>query len=169
MRRSVMFVGWILAMIVISSSAYAHESKDTGFNHHARVGELSYFEGALDTGGQGPVEVQFHAVRLEDGASILAMTNRSVDGSYRFGAQFFDGAEHEVTIRAINPMDGSILAEQKTVVEVEGFHPPASVKLKTMAFLLAVIALGMTLGVGIARLGKGVRPSKGGNPRVASI
>jgi hypothetical protein len=157
-----------LLMMLMSSAVFAHDhSNGTNSDHHARVGELAYFTGGFDNLGQGPFEVRFNAVKLEDGAQILSLVSRSTDGTYKFGAQFFDGAEHEVTIQAIHPANGSILAEKKLVVEVEAFNPPASVQIKTMAFLLAVIAIGMAAGAGITRFGKAKRQWKGGNPRVA--
>jgi hypothetical protein len=167
MRLSTISVGCLFVLLMMSSVVSAHESNGTDLNHHATVGELSYFEGKFDTVGQGPILVQFNAVKLEDGAQILTLTSRSSDGTYQFGAQFFDGAEHEVTILAIDPANGSILAEQKTTVEVEAFNPPASVKIKTMAFLLAVMAIGMIIGVGLTRFGKAKRKWNGGNPSVA--
>ena len=72
------------------------------------------------------------------------MESPSVDGTYKFGMQFFDGAEHEVTVEAVDAANGSIIAEQKYIVEVEAFNPPAGVKFKTLGFLLAVIATGAT-------------------------
>jgi hypothetical protein len=170
MRLNVMGIGLMLLMIMMPSAVFADGSHGTNSGSqgdHARVGELAYFEGKFDHLGQGPFEVKFNAVKLEDGAQILALQSRSMDGTYKFGAQFFDGAEHEVTVQVIDPATGSILAEEKTVVEVEAFNPPALVKFKTMAFLLAVIAIGMVAGVGITRFGKTKRQWKGGNPRVA--
>jgi hypothetical protein len=169
MRFRIVLLVSVLFMTMTSSVVFALESKQGGGDYHARVGELAYFEGKLETTGQekGPYEVQFHAIRLEDEAEILSMKSSSTDGSYKFAMQFFDGAEHEVTIALVDPATKSVLAEKKITVEVEGFHPPFAVKAKTLAFLLLVIAFGMVLGVSVTRWGKANRKWKGEHPHVA--
>jgi hypothetical protein len=64
---------------------------------------------------------------------------------------------------AVDAANGSVIAEQKYIVDVQAFNPPAGVKFKAFVFLLAVIAIGMTAGVGISKLGKRTRYAKGGN------
>lgn len=169
MRFRVVLLVSVLLMSMTSPAVFAHGSDQGSGAHHARVGELAYFEGKLETSGQerGPYEVQFHAIRLEDKAEIMSMKSSSTDGSYKFAMQFFDGAEHEVTISLVDPATKSILAEKKVTVEVEGFHPPFAVKVKTMVFLLSVIAFGMVVGVSVTRWGKTNRKWKGEHPHVA--
>jgi len=159
----------ILFITLTKTVVFAHGSNQGGSDHHARVGELANFEGKLETTGEGksPYEVQFHALRLEDGAEILSIKSNSTDGSYKFAMQFFDGAEHQVSIALINPATKSVLVEKKLSVEVEGFHPPFAVKFKTLAFLLFVIAFGMVVGVSVSRWGKTKRNWKGDHPHVA--
>lgn len=152
-----------ILMLTMQASVFAHDSGESEADIHARVGELAYVEGKFDQIGSDPVAVKFKAVRLEDGADILSMESASVDGTYKFGMQFFDGAEHEVTIEAVDSANGSVIAEQKYIVGVEAFNPPASVKFKTLGFLLAVIAIGMLAGVSISKLGRRTRYTKGGN------
>jgi len=153
----------LILMVMMQASVFAHGSDESEADIHARVGELAYVEGKFDQIGSNPVAVKFKAVRLEDGADILSMESSSVDGTYKFGMQFFDGAEHEVTVEAVDPANGSVIAEQKYIVGVQAFNPPAGVKFKAFVFLLAVIAIGMTAGVGISKLGKRTRYAKGGN------
>jgi hypothetical protein len=157
----------IFTMILPFAALADGTHSSDGNGPSARVGELAYFEGTFDNLGQGPFTIRFHAKKLEDGAEIITLQSPSADGTYRFGVQFFDGAEHEVTVQAINPTTGAVLAEKTAAVEVEAFNPPAPVILKTMAFLFAVMAVGMTAGVGIQRWVKAKRQWKGGNPRVA--
>lgn len=155
----------LILMLMMQASVFAHEheSGESDADIHAEVGKLSYVEGKFDQIGSNPVAVKFKAVRLEDGADILSMESSSVDGTYKFGMQFFDGAEHEVTVEAVDPVNGSVIAEQKYIVDVQAFNPPAGVKFKAFAFLLAVIAIGMIAGVGISKLGMRTRYAKGGN------
>jgi|GEM_PF-3318999 len=169
MRFSISVVIALMLLFSASAAVLAHGTNGVEGDHHARVGELSYMEGKFDKIGQeqGPYDVLFSAVRLEDGAPILSMKSRSQDGSYKFAMQFFDGAEHEVTISLVNPATKAVIAEKKVTMEVEGFHPPASVKAKTMAFLILVIAAGMAVGVGLARLGKANQQWKGGHSHVS--
>jgi hypothetical protein len=169
MRLKIVLLVSVLFLTMTSSVVFAHGSEQGGGDQHARVGELASFEGKLETAGQekGPYEVQFHAIRLEDNAKILSMKSSSNDGSYKFAMQFFDGAEHEVAITLIDPDTKSVLAEKKVTVEVEGFHPPFAVKVKTTVFLLFIIAFGMVVGVGVTRWGKSIRKGKGEHPHVA--
>ena len=155
----------LVLMLMIQAAVSAHGSEQSGHSDadiHAKVGELAYVEGKFEQLGSAPVAVTFKAVRLEDGANILSMQSPPNDGSYKFGMQFFDGAEHEVTVEAVDAASGSVIAEQKFLVDVQAFNPPAAVKFKTFVFLLAVIAAGMAAGVGVGKLGKKTRYAKGG-------
>lgn len=170
MRFKYIWMAVIGLSLVTASSAFAdgshsHEAKEG----QARVGELHAIAGKLETAEKGPFEVRFQAVRLEDGAQILSMSSPSADGSYKFSMQFFDGAEHEVTVSLVNPATKAVITEKKENVEVQAFHPPAFIKFKTLAFLMIVIALGMVLGVWMARWKKAARQLKGGHSHVASV
>jgi len=166
MRSKFVLALIIISILTMSSTAFAHESHVGDADHHARVGEPFTFEGKLEAKEQGPFEVRFQAVRLEDGAHILSMSNHSLDGSYNFAMQFFDGAEHQVTISLIDPKTNSVVSEKKATVEVQGFHPPMFVKMKTLAFLILIIMIGMLSGVGVTRLKKVNRPMKGEHTHV---
>lgn len=162
MRSKFILALVLISILTMSSTAFAHESYVGGVeDYHARVGEPYTFEGKLETKEQGPFEVRFQAVRLEDGAHILSMNSRSVDGSYKFATQFFDGAEHQVTISLIDPKTNSVISEKKMKVEVEAFHPPMFIKMKTLVFLILIIIIGMLSGVGVTRLKKANRPVEG--------
>ncbi|MCA0757665.1 hypothetical protein KP806_21615 [Paenibacillus sp. N4] len=154
----------LILMLMMQAAVFAHGSEQSEHSEadiHAKVGELAYVEGKFEQLGNAPVAVTFKAVRLEDGANILSMQSSSEDGAYKFGMQFFDGAEHEVTVEAVDAASGTVIAEQKFFVDVQAFNPPAAVKFKTFAFLLAVIAAGMAAGVGVSKLGKRTRYAKG--------
>lgn len=166
MRFNVALVIALFSIIMMSSTVFAHGTNSGNADHHARVGELFPIEGNFETKEQGPFEVRFRAVRLEDGADILSMKGLSTDGSYRFAMQFFDGAEHEVILTLVDPKTKAVVAVKKMLVEVEGFHPPMFIKMKTMAFILSLIVIGMGLGVGLTRLKKGYRPLEGGHLHV---
>ena len=84
MRFKFVLVLAFISILMMSSNAFAHESPGGEADYHARVGELLTLEGKLDTTEQRPLEVRFRAVRLEDGAQILSMNSRSLDGSYKF-------------------------------------------------------------------------------------
>jgi hypothetical protein len=165
MRFDIILMTVFVAIFLLPSAAFAHtdeaDGKDTG--QHAYVGELFPFEGKFDVSEEGPFIVSFHAVRLEDGADILSMESNSLDGSYQFAMQFFDGAEHKVSITLIHPETNALIAEKVLNVEVEGFHPPMFIKIKTLAFLMVVIILGMLLGVGMARVKQLIQRLKGGH------
>lgn len=166
MRFNFALVIALISMFTLSSTVFAHGSNGGDADHHARVGELFTLTGKLEVKEKGPFEVSFHAVRLEDGADILSIKSLSPDGSYQFAMQFFDGAEHEVTLSLIQPSTNSVIAEKKMVVEVEGFHPPMFIKLKSTMFLMILIAIGMVFGVGLTRVKKVNRPLEGAQPHV---
>lgn len=166
MRSKFVLALLLISILTMSSTAFAHGSHVRDTNYHARVGEPFTFEGKLETPEQGPFEVRFQAVRLEDGAQILSMNSHSLDGSYKFAMQFFDGAEHQVTISLIDPTTNSVISEKQTKVEVQAFHPPMFVKMKTLAFLIIIIIIGMLSGVGVKRLKKVNRPMEGEHTHV---
>lgn len=161
MQSKIVLVIVLISMLTMSSTVFAHGSHGGDADYHARVGDPFPFKGKLETTKQGPFDVRFQAVRLEDGANIISMKSHSLDGSYKFDMQFFDGAEHQVTISLIDPTTNSVISEKKMKVEVEAFHPPMFIKIKTFAFLLIVIIIGMFFGVGVARVKKANRPMEG--------
>ncbi|MDP5275950.1 hypothetical protein [Chengkuizengella axinellae] len=163
--KGLLFILGFAFIIVLSTSVVmAHDNNDSGrsVDHHAEVGKLYSFEGKLEAEENGPYEIQFHAVRLEDDAQILTMKNTSEDGSYQFAAQFFDGAEHDVTFSLINPATNKVIAEKTELVEVQGFDPPMFIKVKTIFFLVMMIGIGMLLGMGVIKLRRQRQRTKGG-------
>jgi len=96
------------------------------------------------------VLVKINAHHIEDNKTMLHTEFVAVDGSFSFDNHFFDGAEHNLTFTAEPTAASSIRFETVSTefpVEVVGVHPPTDVKVKTMIFLLGIIALGMVLGV----------------------
>ncbi|NBI29280.1 hypothetical protein [Chengkuizengella marina] len=152
--RSLLLTLGFIFLFMLSATVMAHDNNDHGrsIDHHAEVGKLYSFEGKLETTENGPFEIRFHAIRLEDDAQIITMKNTSEDGSYQFAAQFFDGAEHDVTFSLLNPVTEEVIMEKTELVEVLGFDPPMFIKIKTIFFLVMMIVIGMLLGVGVIKL-----------------
>ncbi|MFS1511064.1 hypothetical protein VQL36_01310 [Chengkuizengella sp. SCS-71B] len=162
-RSLLLTLGFVL-LFTLSATVMAHDDNDHGrsIDHHAEVGKLYTFEGNLETLESGPYEIRFQAIRLEDNAHILSMKNTSEDGTYQFTAQFFDGAEHDVTFSLLNPVTDEVIMERTELVEVQGFDPPIFIKLKTIFFLVMMIGIGMLLGVGVIKLKRSRHATKGG-------
>ena len=69
----------------------------------------------------------------EDAKPVFSTTVFAKDGFARLGFQFFDGAEHEVRVRAVNAV-GSL--EVKKTIEVQALQPPLSTKFKTVGYFV---------------------------------
>ncbi|NDI34935.1 hypothetical protein [Chengkuizengella sediminis] len=162
--RSLLLMLGLVFLLGLSTTVRAHDDNDHGraIDHHTEVGKLYSFEGKLETTENGPFEILFHVIRLEDNAQILTMKNTSEDGTYQFAAQFFDGAEHDVTFSLLNPVTNEVIMERTELVEVQGFDPPMFIKLKTIFFLVMMIGIGMLLGVGVIKLKRSRHAIKGG-------
>ncbi len=124
--------------------AAAHaKNEDLG----ATVGQVAYLVLRLERGGvpvSGTVfDLSFD--HIEDDKEVFATSSgRSIDGTWIWGQQFFDGAEHRVHISATAP-NGESLATEMTVA-VQGISPPAGSIVRSMAILLFVVAVGMVAG-----------------------
>ena len=124
--------------------ATAHaQNEDLG----ATVGQVAYLVLRLERGGipvSGTVfDLSFN--HIEDDKEVFSTSSgRSIDGTWVWGQQFFDGAEHRVHIKATAP-NGESLATEMTVA-VQGISPPAGSIVRSMAILLFVVAVGMIAG-----------------------
>ena len=121
---------------------------------HAKVSEMVTIAGKLvDTNtGERIKDVQFDLVSLhvEDNLSVFEATVASIDGTFSWGVQFWDGAEHELRITARPALRASGqfgLIELKHLVEVEGIAPPLWVQIRATLYLVAVAAVGLVIGI----------------------
>lgn len=122
------------------------------------VGHLTKITGQVIDKATGlPVTstlVKIDAHHIEDDKTMLHTEFVSTDGSFSFDNQFFDGAEHRLTF-TVEPTAASSIkftsVSTEFPVEVMGVQPPTDVKVKTIIFLLLVVALGMVAGVFTAK------------------
>jgi hypothetical protein len=163
----VVLTACVLALTIGSAVASAHDHGAQASDSHTQVGSMHYLEGKFDSIGEGPFIIRLHAVRIEDGAEIITLASPSADGSYKFGVQFYDGTEHEVTIRAEDRVNGTVAVEKTLTVSVEAFNPPASLQMGTTAFLLLIIGLGISAGVAVNYVRNAKHSWKGGGTNVA--
>ncbi len=113
------------------------------------VGRLNEIVVRLTTADGQPVagQISLAAIHLEDNVPIYRFDDLPLDddGTARVAVQFFDGTEHELRFTA-RATDGRAVAWQ-VPVEVVGFPPPLNVKVRMWLLLLAVVALGLFLGL----------------------
>lgn len=80
---------------------------------------------------------------IEDDKPVFFSNLFSQSGLENLNFQFFDGAEHEIRIKAMNAQ-GSILLNHR--IEVEAIHPPMRTKILTVIYFVIVIFVGMLFG-----------------------
>lgn len=115
------------------------------------VGTLNEIAVRLTTAEGRPAvgHVTVEAIHLEDETPVYRFElPLEADGTARVSVQFFDGAEHELRFTA-HAADGRNLAWQVPIA-VKGFAPPLSVKLRSLAILLAPVALGLFVGLWVS-------------------
>lgn len=128
------------------------------------VGHLTKITGQIMDKATGRpvtnVRVQIDALHIEDNKTMLHTEFLASDGSFSFENQFFDGAEHLLTVTA-EPANSSSVGfvplKNQFTEEVIGVQPPTDVKIKTMVFLLALVAAGMAAGAAGAKSRKSRR------------
>jgi hypothetical protein len=108
----------------------------------------------IDTATRQPIRdavFQLEAVALEHGESVLSYQGKSDrNGLFTWDQQFFDGAPHALQIQAIVNPDLPPLKLTQTL-DVAGISPPLLVRLVTLGYMTAILALGMALGFGLQR------------------
>ncbi|HEY9700154.1 MAG TPA: hypothetical protein V6D10_23070 [Trichocoleus sp.] len=108
----------------------------------------------IDTATRQPIRdavFQLEAVALEHGESVLSYEGKSDrNGLFTWDQQFFDGAPHALQIQAIVNPDLPPLKLTQTL-DVAGISPPLLVRLVTLGYMTAILALGMALGFGLQR------------------
>ncbi|MCH2205452.1 MAG: hypothetical protein MK132_06245 [Lentisphaerales bacterium] len=133
--------------------ANALGTEDTDEVWEARVGDMAYLEFQLknDAALQKDVIYEVSFVHIEDDKEVFKTQIYAPQGKASWGQQFFDGAEHMVTVKALPKTQGlfkPIKAEM--IVGVEGIDPPAGVVIKTMILLLVICAAFMVAGYTIS-------------------
>ncbi|GAB6174898.1 hypothetical protein JCM15765_43760 [Paradesulfitobacterium aromaticivorans] len=118
------------------------------------VGHLTKFTGQIVDKATGQpvtnVLVKINAHHMEEDKNVLHTEFVSTDGGFGFDNMFADGAEHLLTFMIEPTATSSIKftpVGTEFPVEVMGVQPPTGVKVKTMIFLMVVIAFGMVAGV----------------------
>ncbi|MCR9141830.1 MAG: hypothetical protein NXI24_06230 [bacterium] len=114
---------------------------------NATVGDIAYLVLRLERGGRPVRGAQFQLSfdHIEDDKLVFETNSGATDGSWVWGQQFFDGAQHRVRILARERSGGEALDAQ-FVVAVEGLSPPAGSIFRSLFLLLSVVALGMVAG-----------------------
>lgn len=114
-----------------------------------RVGSLNHLTlRATDNSGRLVPDTTFEITfwHIEDEKPVFTTTLFAPTGETDLAVQFFDGADHEVRLAAISPV-GSV--DLTRVVEVEGLSPPLPVKIKTTVYLVALVLVGILIGLRI--------------------
>ena len=138
-----------------------------------RVGTLARLEATLEHDGIAARATRFwiEIENTESDTTTFRGRFDAPDGHLDWRHQFFDAAPHRVAIRAtaLEEPPGSGMApaggggptppspppfiETELYLSVEGVEPPLSLRLRLLGFLVAAVAVAMTLGYGL-----GVRP-----------
>ncbi len=131
----------------------------------ATVGKLADLSARLmDTRTNQPIQdvtFQLKAKDAEHGATVLAIAGKpNASGIFTWQQQFFDGAPHQIQIEALSPTSSKPVTLTQAI-EVEGIAPPMSVRLKTLGYMTAIVAIGMAIGFGAGRMKRGSRRFKG--------
>lgn len=121
---------------------------------HARVSEVVTITGKLvnTSTGNAIKNAQFELVSLhvEDNLSVFETTVVGTEGTFSWGVQFWDGAEHELTITA-RPAPGASgqfePVELQHLVDMEGIAPPLWVQIRATLYLVGVAAVGLVIGI----------------------
>ncbi len=168
---AVMLIASALLFGASGSDAYAHghgnvkeslkkpaaaDHSDNNFNlsfamnpDSGRVGEMNtlLFRATDNNGNLIPgTRFALKLWHIEDDKPVFRTTLFAPTGETSFIFQFFDGAEHEVRLEAVNSVGKAGLMK---VIEVEGIGPPMGVKVKTTFFLVFVVFIGSLIGLRI--------------------
>jgi hypothetical protein len=115
----------------------------------AQVGDMAFLVAELRQGERRIQNVHYSLSfqHIEDEQEVFAAETTGPDGRLLWGQQFFDGAEHRVTLRA-TPANGARFAplQLELIAGVRGISPPMQVMVKSLLLLLAVVAAAMIVG-----------------------
>lgn len=173
-RRTLLVGGALLAGLVLPGATAAHGPGGThsdaplvvtekaGLLHaeltitpgHGAVGELTALTVRLREPDGRPAEgaVTLGAWHSEDGRPVATLHLPTSGGEATARLQFFDGADHELRVRA-RSQDGHEIA-LATPLTVVTASPPLALKLHTLGLLLLPVAGGLGLGIWL-----GLRPA----------
>ncbi len=102
-------------------------------------------------------EIAIDVYHEEDEKTIFQTTILARNGKSSQGLQFFDGAPHQVTVRA-RPAgtDHATMTPLKAVLHMDviGVQPPLAVRLRTLALFIGVLIVGMLVGFVVPLRGK---------------
>tara|TARA_B110000305_G_C19426671_1_gene633985 strand:- start:464 stop:1042 length:579 start_codon:yes stop_codon:yes gene_type:complete len=119
----------------------------------AKVGDIASLQGSLTQNGKLLNDVQYNLsfYHLEDGKDVFRTSFISDSGEFSWGQQFFDGAEHKITLEAKPATGDSFKAVSVSMnIGVEGIQPPMRVIIKSMILLLTITFTAMVIGYFIA-------------------
>lgn len=88
----------------------------------------------------GSATFEIRARNVEDEKPLVAVAVRANDGRLHMGLQFYDGAAHELRIRAVR--DGKLLREWTRAIEVQAQAPPMGRRVWALVMMLAIFGVG---------------------------
>ncbi len=100
------------------------------------------------------VHYEMSILQIEDDKTVFATGTNSLDGTFSWNNDFWDGSEHNLKIVASPAAGSSVQFEPVTlehVVDVTALAPPMRVKILGLLYLSAVVALGLVVGLMLAR------------------
>lgn len=115
----------------------------------AKVGDLAFLVGTLTQNGQLVQNVRYTMIfhHIEDDKDIFSVSFISKNGKMNWGQQFFDGADHKITLKAEPLKAGDFkVITAKMNIGVIGIQPPKPVIIRSLLILLSVTALAMFIG-----------------------
>ncbi len=140
---------WILLVLLLLQVAHGAE-QDVRVSlqvEKPRVGTTSeLLLSVTDPSGRAVSVLASLEISLpEDDVTLFSGSFYLPDGRLRMSYHFQDASEHAVNLRIYSP-EGELLAERTFLVEVALPEPPTGVWLKTWAFLMGVMLLGIAAG-----------------------
>ncbi len=152
--------GYQLTLRLVPQSALATSSSDENFaalaakaaaspagqSYQATVGKLAFLIAELRKDKQLVENVRFKLKfhHLEDDKDVFAVSFLSKTGTMNWGQQFFDGAEHLISLEVEPVHKGSFTPIRTQMnISVIGIQPPTSVVFRSLLLLLTVAALAM--------------------------
>ncbi len=127
----------LLALVGVQASAMSMTSAGT-------VGPKTGTLWTVAAAVPGPADFEVVARNVEDGKPLIRTTLPSRDGRLRMRLQFYDGAQHEVRVRAVR--GGVILRTWTHTIVAQSQPPPLGRRLWVLAMMLAVVAVGYAAG-----------------------
>jgi hypothetical protein len=140
----------------------------------AEVGDAVRFGARVtDLSGRPITNVlfSFELYHIEDDKVVFASRGLGPDGTISFQFAPFDGVPYEVRVNAASSPQSSAqfgILQAKPVVFMEALAPPLRVKILNTFYLVAIVGLGVALGLW-ATLRRGARAPVAARPRTAAV